>query len=107
MRYVTCMASHGGRECGWVSVARTKAQVEDEVARFNEYYYSLPTWQRETYWSAPSSVDNYRCLSCGGRGPYRSYREGDCPDGCTINPVLCESTVIEPVRDSEEVLPNA
>jgi hypothetical protein len=79
---VTCL------RCGWVSFAVTKAEAEREIAEFNAYFASLPEEQKARY-TGPSSLDQYRCIGCEG-SEFRQARDGDCPDGVTLNPVVCD-----------------
>lgn len=74
--------------CGWVSFAVTKAEAEREIAEFNAYYASLSDREKASY-GGPSSLDQYRCLRCGG-SEFRQARDGDCPNGVTLNPVVCD-----------------
>lgn len=79
---VTCL------RCGWVSYAVTKAHAEAHVERHNAFRLADPA--RLKHWPTPASVEEYRCRGCGQWGPYRKARQGDCPTGATINPVVCE-----------------
>ena len=56
------------RYCGWVSVAVSLKQAQDEVDRFNTYFYSLPLEQRQEYYgNKPASIERYKqCFGCGG-----------------------------------------
>ena len=84
MRSCTCV------KCGWVSMAVTKAFAEHEVAKFNEYFDTLsPIKQQDYYRGRRSSLEDYTCQVCRGT-EFRDYKEGDCPDGCTISAVVCE-----------------
>lgn len=75
--------------CGWVHFAMSLDQVEHDVHRFNTFYDAAPTHVKECYHQR-SSVDNYKhCDGCGGSYKnFREYRNGDCPDGVTIGPIL-------------------
>ena len=70
--------------CGWVHFGVTRAHAAEEVARFNEQFYP----------AQKSSITQYeRCERCGGS--YLNFRvalSGDCPDGCTIGPIIVEAT---------------
>lgn len=77
-------------KCGWVHMAYSREFAEQEVARFNDFYYSVSENVKEHY-KGPSSIDNYTgCRVCGGN-EFRESRAGDCPDGCTISPVIWEN----------------
>lgn len=86
MELVTC------KVCRWVSMGITRAQAQAEIDRFNAYFDSLhPQKQLDYYNGRRSSLDNYRCLSCGGSS-FRKYDASRDPDvtGSTINPVIYE-----------------
>ena len=80
--------------CGWVHMGVTRGYAEDEVSRFNEYFGSSTQDVRDMFGNTPSSITAYeRCFRCGG--PHTDMREftaGDCPDGCTIGPIIVEGT---------------
>ena len=81
------------KTCGWVAFPVTREYAEDEVKRFNEYYDMLSAEEKEDYYGSKSStIDNYeRCFFC--RGSYKNFREsepGDCPLGCTLQPIITE-----------------
>jgi rubredoxin len=85
MKECTCI------NCGWVHKEVSLEYAENEVARFNEYYDILtPKEQQDYYGGHRSSMDRYtRCFSCGeSYKNFRDYREGDCPVGVTIGPIL-------------------
>lgn len=82
---VTC------KKCRWVHMGVTRAFAEAEVQRFNEYFATLDTQQRETYYNnKPSQIENYiGCRRCGGT-EFRPSLPDDCPEGVTLNPVVYE-----------------
>jgi hypothetical protein len=80
-------------------MSMSRAHAQAEVNSFNRYFYGLtPEKRQEMYggvdpYQRParcSTILSYeRCFSCGG--PYTNFRdalEGDCPNGCTIQPVI-------------------
>jgi hypothetical protein len=77
--------------CGWVMFDVTREQAETEVAKFNEYFWSAARTIRDSY-GGPSHISHYEyCALC--RNSYKDFREtkpGDCPDGCTLNPIIKE-----------------
>ena len=80
-------------KCGWVHFGVTRAFAEDEVARFNAYYDTLtPKEQQDWYGGRKSGIAHYEgCFRCGGSHTnFRDEREGDCPMGCTIQPIIHE-----------------
>ncbi len=79
---VTCL------RCGRVSFAVSRADAEREIAEFNAYYASLSDREKANY-GGLSSLEHYRCLQCGG-SEFRQARDGDCPNGVTLNPVVCD-----------------
>jgi hypothetical protein len=82
---VTCL------KCGWVHFAVTRQYAEDEIARFNAYYDTLPAdKQQQFYDGQKSAISSYDTCGCCG-GPYTNFRDskpGDSPDGCTLNPII-------------------
>ena len=76
--------------CGWVHFAMTLAEVEREVQQFNEFYATLGEEGRASYGNKPSSIARYKkCFLCGASHKLMvPAKEGDCPDGSTIQPVL-------------------
>ena len=78
--------------CGWVHVGVTRAFAEDAVASFNTYFEAQVPSVREMFGNKHAGISEYeRCDRCGG--PHTNMREftaGDCPDGCTIGPIIVE-----------------
>lgn len=82
---VTC------KKCGWVAFQVSREYAEDQVKRFNEYFESLTKKeQKELYGGKGASLSFYeRCIGCGGSYKnFRTFKKDDCPDGCTLNPVI-------------------
>lgn len=79
---VTCI------RCGWVSYAVTKAEAEQNIAKFNEFYDAQPSEVQAMY-AGRSSLEQYRCLRCGGT-EFRPAEPGDAPKYVTLNPVIWE-----------------
>lgn len=81
-------------QCGWVHFGVSREYAEREVKEFNEYYDKQPTEVKELFGSH-SNIKNYeRCGCCGGS--YKNFRvskENDCPEGCTLNPIICNLNV--------------
>jgi hypothetical protein len=80
-------------KCGWVAFGVTRAHAEEEVKKFNEYFSTLSKeTQEEFYGGTGSSIKQYeRCMLCSGS--HTNFREGlpgDCPEGCTLNPIIVE-----------------
>lgn len=99
MKTVTCL------NCGWVHMEVTRASAECGVRGFNEAYDRMPFDYKESYLPFKeqrkpheerdynlgySKIESYEhCQSCNGN--YKNFRDakaGDCPDGCTIGPIL-------------------
>jgi hypothetical protein len=85
MHTVTCLA------CGWVMVAYSRAQAEQEVAQFNAYFAALTENQRIDYYGhKKADIKRYeQCFGCGGA--YQNFRHAvkeDCPDGVTLLPLI-------------------
>lgn len=86
MTFRTC------NNCGWVHFGVTRAYVEDEVRRFNEYVQTIdPEKCKEWHSGRPASIRDYEYCHCGNSHEnFRPTKPGDCPDGCTIGPILME-----------------
>lgn len=80
-------------QCGWVAFAVTRAFAVAETARFNKFYTESPPEVRECY-GGPSSIAHYECCNrCGNEHTnFRGSVEGDCPDGCTLSPIIVEDS---------------
>ena len=71
----------------------TRQQAQAEVDSFNEYFDTLtPQKQQDYYGGRRSSITRYEhCGNCGGSYiNFRVSKPDDCPDGCTINPIIHE-----------------
>lgn len=82
---VTCL------KCGWVSFEVSRKYAEDEAARFNAFFDTLTPEQQQDYYGGKKATITFyeHCMLCGGSYTnFRPSRQGDCPDGCTINPIL-------------------
>lgn len=78
-------------QCGWVHFAVTREHAIQEVIKFNKYYDTLaPEQQQDYYGGKGSSIASYEgCFLCGVKTPgFRPYKEGDCPNGVTMQPVI-------------------
>lgn len=64
----------------------TQAYAEQEVSDFNAFYDAGDADLKSCY-GGHSSLDNYRCCK---QMELRPFKEGDCPDGVTIGPVIWE-----------------
>lgn len=82
---VTC------NKCGWVHAAVTRKEAEEAVKTFNEFYETLDA-ETKSHYGRPSSIerDYERCFFCGPGATFRPFKEGDCPDGCTIQGTIYE-----------------
>lgn len=78
-------------QCGWVAFGVSREFAEKEVRRFNQFYEASLPAIRECY-SGPSSVAHYECCHRCGNGyeDFRDAKPGDCPDGCTLSPIIVE-----------------
>lgn len=68
-------------------MARTRAEVEAEVAQFNAFYENCTPEVRAMYGGPASVAQQERCFLCGGR-EFRAHVEGDCPAGVTLQGVI-------------------
>lgn len=78
--------------CGWVHMGVTRERAEAEVARFNAYFEAAAQGVRDMFGNTPSRIANYEhCFRCGGsHTDMREFTAGDCPDGCTLQPIIVE-----------------
>lgn len=77
--------------CGWVHFGVSRAEALDSISRFMEYYGTLSISQRESFYKSnpPSIADYEHCMVCvNSYKNFRPYKKGDCPDGCTLSPIL-------------------
>ncbi len=80
-------------KCGWVHFGVTSDFAEAEVKRFNEMYDELTAAEKERYYgSNPASMASYeKCSRCGNTyKDFRESKEDDCPNGCTIGPIIID-----------------
>ena len=83
------MSDRTCNQCGWVHFGVTRKFAEAEVARFNAFYEaSTPSVQKQ--YGGPSHIRQYLwCNACGNSHVnFRDSKPGDCPDGCTISPIV-------------------
>lgn len=81
--------------CGWVAFAVTRTFAKRSVASFNAYFATLSEHdQRQFYGGDNAKIEDYeRCMLCGGS--YKNFKPaapGDCPNGCTLSPIIVEKT---------------
>jgi hypothetical protein len=80
-------------KCGTVAFGVSRSFAEQEVERFNEYFATLSQEkQHDFYGGNGATIGQYeRCVFCSS--PHTNFREsrhGDCPDGCTLHPIIYE-----------------
>lgn len=81
-------------KCGWVHFGVTREDAEANVESFNRYYDRLPSEEQEQWYGGHcSTIEQYeKCFCCGGDWKnFRDEVEGDCPIGCTIQPIIYEA----------------
>lgn len=83
---VTCV------KCGWVHVAYTREEAQKAVDSFNEYYDTLSVKKQNDYYGGENSSLERSYIGCNvcKNETFRPSEPGDCPDGCTIGPVIYE-----------------
>lgn len=85
--YKTC------NKCGWVHFGVSRWHAENEVSKFNKSFDALTKEHQEEYYGEKnSSIRQYEhCVACDeSYTNFRDSKYGDCPDGCTINPIISE-----------------
>ena len=65
-------------------------EKESQIIRKNFFIFFL--YPKSKY--KQSKESDYSCLTCGHYGPYRLFKAGDCPDGCTISPVVIYGEIL-------------
>ena len=84
MKTVTC------NKCGWVWFQVSREHAVKQVAEFNIYFESLSKQEQNDYYGGRGAVlERYESCWCGNS--YKNFRDskpGDCPDGCTISPII-------------------
>lgn len=73
-------------KCGWAHFGVTQAYAENAVKEFNAWYDTQPEAVQESY-GGPASITTYQGCWCGGND-FRPTKEGDCPVGVTLSPVI-------------------
>lgn len=77
-------------KCSWVSMGVTREYAVAQVAEFNAWLAAQKPDVQESY-AGPSTLEkSYSCIRCGNLDDFRPAKPGDCPDGCTISPVVYE-----------------
>lgn len=84
VEFVTC------KGCGWVHKAYSRAEAQVEVDRFNEWFKQQDEKTRESFGNRESTIESYEGCDRCGKNDFRQTEPGDCPDGCTIGPVIYE-----------------
>lgn len=76
--------------CGTVYFGVSLKAAKTEVRRFNKYFNSLSERAKKTY--SKGKLENYLKCYCGNDFTnFRDTKEGDCPDGVTISPIVIPS----------------
>lgn len=84
MSNVTC------NKCGTVAFEVSREYAETEVHSFNVYFNKLLKQDQDDYYGGKTSrVANYEQCWCGNSyKDFRPSKPGDCPDGCTLSPII-------------------
>jgi len=84
MKLCTCT------KCGWVHMAVTREYAERESSKFRDWWEQQDE-EVQGYYSKPEEgiFNLYKSCWCGSKS-FRDYKQGDCPEGVTIGPVICE-----------------
>ena len=77
-------------KCGWVHFDVTRKFAEAEVKDFNEYFDGLDEAGKGFFGNKKSRIETYeKCFHCGGAWTdFRPFKDGDCPQGCTLQPII-------------------
>lgn len=77
--------------CGWVAMEVSRKFAENEVKRFNDFFNTLSKKEQNDYYGGKGATITFYecCFLCGGSYKnFRDFQPGDCPDGCTLNPII-------------------
>lgn len=79
-------------KCGTVAFSVTREHALLEVEQFNIYYNSLTKEeQNNSYKEGGAHIEFYEFCRCGNNHKnFREAKEGDCPEGCTLSPIIFE-----------------
>jgi hypothetical protein len=78
-------------KCGTVAFAVSRGFAESEVMSFNKYFFSQSKEVQALFGSKPSSLAQYEACGCGNpHTNFRKAKDGDCPDGCTLSPIISD-----------------
>lgn len=78
-------------KCKTPAFAVSRFYAEQEIKRFNEYFYSLTEIERSQYYGdKPSNISNYEnCMYCNSY--YKSFRiprDGELRTGESLGPII-------------------
>jgi len=86
MSRVTC------KQCGWVHFQVSSQYIDKWEADWKIFWAKSSQETREAYGcpnEPPKRDGYYKCFFCGGDYTnFRDFKAGDCPEGCTIQPIL-------------------
>ena len=96
VKNVTCT------NCGWVHFGVSKKYMDQQAKEFAEYFNSSNLETKKLFWNEKyrgpipdkypidQHIKSYfHCARCGeSYKNFRESKENDCPDGCTIGPIL-------------------
>ncbi len=81
---VTCL------NCGWVHMAVTREHAEEQIQLFRAHYDKMSYEDQGMYCHNPPTLATYTGCNFCGKSKFRPFKDGDCPTGCTIGPVIYE-----------------
>lgn len=78
-------------KCNWVHFGVSLEDALKQSAEFNRYWMTLSLEDRESYYggSANDFTRYTKCMVCKNDfTDFRDAKDGDVPEGSTINPIL-------------------
>lgn len=75
--------------CGTVAFEVGRLYAEASVKEFNEWFVRQTAETKDNYGNRIAQIEEYEKCWCGNS--YRNFRPsrpGDCPDGCTLSPII-------------------
>lgn len=82
-KQVTC------NKCGTVAVEVPRKWATEELASSISFLASLNKKDRANYGSGTPTMARYEYCWCkNSYKNFRDFKEGDCPDGCTLSSII-------------------
>ncbi len=78
--------------CGWVHFKVSTEYIASWKKEWEDLWSTMSQDDKESFGvtkAPPSDSSYYRCDFCNGSyRNFRDFKDGDCPTGCTVGPIL-------------------